>query len=201
MQLNKYELKFKITKTDIRFVCPRFLISSFFSVKYWHLLTIGEVWHIPTVIRSHIWQLISSDLVLFVYDNCYVEMNVPSRLRVQLDPCPSFSNASTNDLRISTSSVSGLIDRFNALDRVFVAFALQFIQNFISGTLKDRPTFSVLTNGGYVNIWLMRTSLRVDGTVVGLRRRKISLTEIIHCRIGRGGLWTIPLFLMWIVCE
>lgn len=100
MQLRKYELQcLKKNKfVDIfRFTCSQFSVSLIFSVKYWHLLTISVVWYIPADILSYIWWMIRSNWMLFVTENGYVEMYMPTRLRIQLNLRPSLSDATTND--------------------------------------------------------------------------------------------------------
>lgn len=197
-----------IYNSIVDFTCLRFFFSSFFPVKYWHLLTIytvPKVRHIPTIIWSHIWRSIRSNLMFFVNDDCYVKMNMQSRLWNQLNLCPSLSDTSSNDLCIATSSVIVFIFYSNAYDRIYITRTLQNNTKILVRILLNwRLVSIVLTVGGYVNSWLIWIPLRVDATVVVVverPHRNISRTEFIHCRRGRGDRCTNPLFLILITCE
>lgn len=122
MQLRKHEFQCKNNKFVDRFTCSQFPVSLFFSVKYWHSLGVSVARYIPADSRS--W-MIRSKWMLFVSENGYVEMHMPTRLRVQSNLRPGPSNATTNNLWVATSSIWEFIDDLNARDRIKVTLPLQ----------------------------------------------------------------------------
>lgn len=144
MQLRKHESKCKNNKFVDRFTCSQFSVSLFFSVEYRHLLTISVARYIPSDIRS--W-MIRSKWMLFVSENGYVEMHMPTRLRIQSNLCPGPSNATTNDLWIATSSIREFIDDLNARDRIYVTLSLQNAHKCLKWeTLKCDFVYSQMTD-------------------------------------------------------